>query len=463
LAGRSKILIVEDEKLLRWSLLEGFRREGYQVHGAENGKEALNKIGGEQYELILMDIKLPVINGIEVLQSLKRTNPQITVIMMTGYGDIETTVEAMRAGAYDYVTKPFNLDEIRTRIERALEASNLQKEVSYLRDFHKKQLGVDNVVSHSDSMRQLLGLVQKMAAASDSTVLILGETGTGKDLVARYIHFRSPRADRPFVDINCAALPDTLLESELMGHEKGAFTDAKAAKRGLFEQANGGTLFMDEIGDMPLAIQAKVLELIETKQFRRLGGLRDLEVDVRIIAATNKNLAKLVLEGIMREDLYYRLKVLSVTLPPLRERKEDIPLLITHFLGQFDRKGVNRGMEMSTQALKHLMSYDWPGNVRELKNVIERAVILNDGPVILPGHLPPEIVEPGVQRGGYDLNELEIPPDGVPLAQIERDLIKRALDMAQGNLSKAARIIHVSRDTLRYRIRKLGIPHRSTP
>ncbi len=457
--GKGKILIVDDEKLVRWSLSEDFQKEDYQVDTAEDGKTALARIEAEQYDLILLDIRLPDANGIEILQTVKQANPNSTVIMMTAYGDIETAVEAMRAGAYDYVTKPFNVDEIRARVERAIETSHLKEQVSYLKKFHRKHLGADSIIWRSPPMRQMMGILQRLAV-SDSTVLLLGESGTGKDLVARCIHLRSPRSDRPFVDINCAALPETLLESELMGHEKGAFTDARATKKGLFEQANGGTLFMDEIGDMPLPIQAKVLKLIETKRFRRLGGLKDIEVNVRIIAATNKNLSNLVSEGKIREDLYYRLKVLSVLIPPLRDRKEDIPLLAAHFAKQFSRDRADRPLVVTNETLRHLMSYDWPGNVRELKNVIERAVILSDGSELLPIHLPPEIVEPNVKCRGIDFQDIEIPKDGIPLEQVERDLIKKALEMAEGNLSRAARMIHVSRDTLRYRIRRLGIPTR---
>jgi len=304
--SKGKILIVDDEKLIRWSLQEDFQKRGYQVEGAENGTEALARIEKEPFDLVLVDIRLPDINGIKVLQKIKQTAPHVTVVMMTGHGDIETAVEAMKSGAFDFISKPFNLSEISLRIEKSLETVHLKEQVSYFSKFQREQLGVDGIIGRSKAMRDLFDLIQKLAK-SDSTVLLLGGSGTGKDLAARYLHFRSHRAGYPFMDINCAALPEPLLESELMGHEKGAFTDAKAVKRGLFEQANGGTIFLDEIGDMPLAIQSKILKLIETKRFRRLGGLKDIETDVRIIAATNKNMEALMREKKVREDLYYRL------------------------------------------------------------------------------------------------------------------------------------------------------------
>ncbi|MEW6374954.1 MAG: sigma-54 dependent transcriptional regulator [Thermodesulfobacteriota bacterium] len=454
--SKGKILIVDDEKLLRWSLQEDFRKESYHVDVAEDGTEALAKVKEGQYDLILLDIKLPDVNGIEVLQKIKQIDPKLIVMMMTAYGEIETAVEAMRTGAYDYINKPFNLSEIRTRVERALETLHLKEEVSYLKKFQREQLGVDRIIAHSKSMQDLFDLVRKLAK-SDSTVLLLGESGTGKDLVARYIHFHSNRAEHPFMDINCAALPETLLESELMGHEKGAFTDAKTSKKGLFEQANGGTVFLDEIGDMPLAIQGKVLKLIETKRFKRLGGLTDIEADVRIIASTNKNIEGLMKEGKIREDLYYRLKVMPLFIPPLRERKKDIPLLAKYFLRQFSRNQTGTREGFSKETLNYFLSYDWPGNVRELKNVIERAVILNEGSEILPKHLPSEIVSMKEKKRVFDLKDLEIPEEGLPLEEVEREVIKKALAMTEGNLSKAARMLHVTRDTLRYRIKKLGI------
>ncbi len=454
--SKGKILIVDDEKLVRWSLQEDFRKESYHVDVAEDGTEALAKVKEEEYNLILLDIRLPDANGIDVLQKIKQMDSHPIVMMMTAHGDIETAVEAMKAGAYDYINKPFNLNEIRTRVERAFETVHLKEEVSYLRRFQREQLGVDQIIGRSKPMRDLLDLVQKLAK-SDSTVLILGESGTGKDLVARYIHFHSPRAEHPFTDINCAALPETLLESELMGHEKGAFTDAKTSKRGLFEQANDGTIFLDEIGDMPPAIQGKVLKLIETKRFRRLGGLKDIEADVRIIAATNKDIEALMKEGKIREDLYYRLKVMSLSLPPLRDRKKDIPLLAIYFLRQFSRDHDERKIGFSREALDYLLSYEWPGNVRELKNVIERAVILVEGREILPKHLPPEIINKERKKGGFELKDLEIPEEGLPLEEVEKEVIKKVLKKVEGNLSKAARMLHVTRDTLRYRIKKLGI------
>jgi two-component system response regulator AtoC len=453
---KGKILIVDDEKLVRWSLQEDFRKEGYHADAVEEGGEAIAQCEEERYDLVFLDIRLPDSNGIEVLKKIKQIDPHLIVMMMTAYGDIETAVEAMKAGAYDYISKPFDLNEVRTRMERAFETIHLKDEVLYLRKFQREHLGVDGIVGRSKPMRDLIDLIQKVAK-SDSTILLLGESGTGKDLAARYIHFQSHRADHAFVDINCAALPEPLLESELMGHEKGAFTDAKNSKRGLFEQADGGTIFLDEIGDMPLTIQGKVLKLIDTKRFRRLGGVKDLEADVRIVAATNKNLESLMKEGKIREDFYYRLKVMSVYLPPLRERKGDLPLLANYFLRQFSRNPSERRADFSKEAMDYLLNYDWPGNVRELKNVIERAVILREGGTILPQYLPPEIVEGKGARKNLELKDLEIPPEGLPLEEVEREVIKKVLAMTEGNLSKAARMLRITRDTLRYRIKKLAI------
>jgi two-component system response regulator AtoC len=454
--AKGKILVVDDEKLIRWSLREEFRKQDYLVDTAQDAREALASIEGKTYDMVFLDLRLPDAYGIDLLHDIKRVDPHLCVTMMTGHGEIEIAVQAMRAGACDFITKPLDHDRIRQRMEKVLGCSRPNQEGPDFREDHKDQRGGEKIIGRSNPIQQLLGLVRKMAL-SDSTVLILGESGTGKDLLAHYIHSASSRAERTFVDINCAALPDTLLESELMGHEKGAFTDAKASKKGLFEQADGGTVFLDEIGDMPLSIQAKVLKLIETKRFRRLGGIKDIEVDVRIIAATNKNLAAQVIAGNLREDLYYRLKVLSVHAPPLRERKLDIPLLAEHFLGQFNRDCAARKVIFAQDALDVLLGYDWPGNVRELKNVIERAVILSDGSEVLPEHLPPEIVENGRKTAGFDLNDLEIPGDGLPLELVERDVIEKVLQSTGGNISRAARILHVSRDTLRYRTRKLGI------
>lgn len=454
--GKGKILIVDDEKLVRWSLQENFHKEGYEVDLAEDGAGALAKVEAEQYNLAFLDIRLPDLNGIEVLQRIKKMDPHLIVMMMTAYGDVETAVEAMKAGAYDYINKPFRISEILARVGRAFETIQLKEEVSYLRKFQKEQLGVDHIIGRSKATHELMELVRKLAK-SDSTILLLGESGTGKDLVARNLHFHSQRSDHPFIDINCAALPETLLESELMGHEQGAFTDAKTSKRGLFEQANRGTIFLDEIGDMPLSIQGKILRLIETRRFRRLGGLKDIETDVRIIAATNKDLETLVKGGRIREDLYYRLKVMTIRLLPLRERKGDLPLLATFFLRQFSRKYGDRRIGISQETMNYLLQYHWPGNVRELRNVIERAVMLHEEGEILPQHLPPEIVEGKRERSGFELKDLEFPEEGLPLEDVEKEVIKKALAKTDGNLSKAARMLHITRDTLRYRIRKLSI------
>jgi two-component system response regulator AtoC len=453
--GVKKILVVDDEKLLRWSLQNDLGRQGYQVDTAENGAEAYSKLKADQYDVLLLDIRLPDTSGIEILKRVRQADPHLIVVIMTGHGDVETAVEAMRAGAYDYVSKPFNLKEISARLERAIEAASLNDELSSLQTLQKQQLGSDVIIGRSKAMQHVSDLIGRLAA-SNSVVLLLGESGTGKDLVARHIHFQSARAQHPFVDINCAALPENLLESEMMGHERGAFTDAKQSKTGLFELAHRGTLYLDEVGDMPLSVQPKLLKLIETRRFRRLGGVRDIEADVRIIAATNKDPVVLLRDGRLREDLYYRLKVVSVTLPPLRERKGDIPLLLEYFLRHLNRKRPSAST-FSEEALHLIMRYDWPGNVRELRNVVERALILNDGGPIDPVYLPPEIIEGKTGKESIQLADLEIPPDGLPLENMERALINKTLARADGNICKAARMLGLTRDTLRYRIKKLNI------
>jgi two-component system response regulator AtoC len=452
---RHKILVVDDEHLIRWSLEQNLKKQGYEVFTAGSGEEALKVVREETPDLMLLDIQLPGISGLEVLEKVKETEEEIIVIMVTALGVLETAVKAMRMGAYDYINKPFNLDELGIVIRKALETSELKKEVAHLRSEQSRHYGISNLVGNSRHMKNVLAMVEKIAKSDASTVLIQGESGTGKELIAKAIHYESARADKPFMAINCAAVPETLLESELLGHEKGAFTDAKSQKKGLFELADGGTIFLDEIGDMDPGMQAKLLRVLEERTFRRVGGTRDIQVDVRIVSATNKDLLKAIEEKAFRNDLYYRIQVIPIFLPPLRERKEDIPSLTEHFIAYFNREFGKNVKGISKMAEKFLTEYSWPGNIRELKNIIERAIILENEETLLLEHLPQEIVAKASGAGSGPFN-LRLPPEGIDIEDVERELIRQALEVSEGNQSKAAKKLNLGIDAFRYRMKKFG-------
>jgi len=452
----AKILVVDDEKLIRWSLKENLEKENYEVFTAETGEKALELVNQELPDLILQDIKLPGINGLEILEHVKKLSEESLVIMMTAYGDVNTSVKAMKLGAYDFIEKPFDFNKLKLTVAKALETVDLKKEVHVRRRQQKAHYGIENIVGKTDVMEVIFRMVHKIAQSDATTVLLQGESGSGKDLVARAIHYQSTRTSKPYMEVNCTSLPETLIESELFGHEKGAFTDAKAMKKGLFELADGGTVLLDEIGDMPLNTQAKLLRVIENKAFKRLGGVKDIVVNVRIIAATNKDLREASAKGAFREDLYYRLKVFPIFLPSLVDRKEDIPLLVQYFIQQFNREFKKNVKGVSPETLKMLMDYHWPGNVRELKNVIERAIILESDEMILPEHLPPEIISPEESLHGNE-DAIRLPKKGVSLNDLEKDLIKQALVAARGNQVRAAKLLGLSRDTLRYRMKKYDL------
>lgn len=454
--SKAKILVIDDEKLLRWSLEQNLSKDGYTVLSAEKGVEGLNLYREESPEIILLDIHLPDISGINVLEGVKEINKNAIVIMITAFGDVQTAVKTIKLGAYDFVEKPFNMDKLKLLLEKALETSSLRKEVQQFRSQISTRYGFENIVGRSTAMKKVLALVEKVARSDATTILLQGESGSGKDLIAKVIHYQGARADRPFIEINCTALPETLIESELFGYERGAFTDAKAMKKGLFELADHGTIYLDEIADMKLSTQSKLLKVIENKAFKRVGGVRDIEVELRIIAATNKMLDEEIRNGNFREDLYYRLKVIPITLPPLRERGEDIMLLAKYFVDLFNlefRKNL-KGLSKSTEKL--FLEYHWPGNVRELKNVIERAMILENEEYILPEHLPAEISDKIVQAGSQKPVDLKLPPEGLDIEKVEKEFIRQALDSTKGNQTKAARLLSLTRDTLRYRMQKFG-------
>jgi len=452
---KEKILIVDDERLVRQSLEKEFARQGYSVLSADNGKEALSLVEEETPDLVLLDLKLPDMDGIEVLKHLRKRDQNLTVLIITAYGSIDTAIQAMRLGAYDYVTKPFDLEAISLSVRKALETTHLKKEVTYFRTQETARFGLHRIVGESPATKELRQRVKQIAQSEASTVLLEGESGTGKDLVARTIHQESHRADYPFVEVNCSALPDTLIESELFGHERGAFTDAKERKSGLLEVANRGTLYLDEIGDMNPALQSKLLSVIENKRFRRVGGVKDLSVDLRFIAATNRNLSQAVEKGKFRQDLYYRLKVFPITLPPLRERMADLPLLIDFFLDELRKEFRKKIQVVSPPALNLLTHYHWPGNVRELQNVLERAFILCEAELLEPEHLPPELMAPLPSSQG-DAPLFKLPARGISLENVERDFIQQALEMSGGNQVRAAKLLGISRDVLRYRMKKFG-------
>lgn len=446
---------MDDEHLIRWSLEQNLKKQGYEVVTAGSGEDALRLVREEQPDLVLLDIQLPGISGIDVLGKIKDHDDDIIVIMVTANSGLEYAVNAMRLGAYDYVSKPFNLDELSIVIKKALEHSDLKQEIVRLRSESKKN-GPPNIIGESRQIKYLMEVLDKVARSESSTVLVQGESGTGKELVAKWIHYSSNRADKPFIAINCAAVPATLLESELFGHEKGAFTDAKAAKKGLFELADGGTVFLDEIGDMEMGMQAKLLRFLEDRSFRRIGGGRVFTVDVRIISATNKDLQKSIEEKTFRNDLYYRLQVIPIFLPSLRERKDDIIPLATHFINLYN-KDFNKKVQGITGVAERIMTeYSWPGNVRELKNVIERAIILGNDETLLLEHLPLEIVAKASSETCAPVSIFHLPPEGIDIEEVEKELIRQALEITEWNQSKAAKKLSLGIDAFRYRMKKFG-------
>jgi DNA-binding NtrC family response regulator len=446
----ARILVVDDEQLIRWSLNERLTQEGHDVLEAGTGKEGLARCGPD-IDLVLLDYKLPDSDGLRVLKQIKATEPDIPVILLTGFSSVETAVEAMKQGAYHYANKPFNLDEIALLVQKALETTALRREVRALRASRSEPYALGCIVGDSPTMQAFRALLQRVASSPASTVLLMGESGTGKDLAAKVIHYNSDRAARPFMNITCSALPDTLLESELFGHERGAFTDARQQKVGLLESAEGGTVFLDEIGEMVPALQAKLLRFLEEKSFKRVGGAADIHVDVRVVAATNRDLEEAVRQGKFREDLYYRLNVMQIQLPPLREHLSDLPLLASYYIDQFNREFRKQVRGITPEGLELLRGYRWPGNIRELRNAVERAMLLVDGEWLGPEHFPMSV---GRRTAGQ---LFELPEEGVNLDAVERALVQQALNRTGWNHTRAAALLGLNRDQIRYRVEKFGL------
>ena len=459
-----KILVVDDEKFITLSLKQHLEKEGYEVFTAESGEDGLEVFRTEIPDIILLDINLPGISGLETLEAIRKIDKGVIVVIITAHGDIETAVSAIKLGAYDFVEKPFDINRISLLIKKALETITLKREVTYLREEQYDKYSFNNIIGASKTMKEVIALAKKVAESDANIILIQGESGTGKTLIARAIHYHSARVYEPFVEVTSTAIPEMLIESELFGYEKGAFTDAKASKKGLFEFAGGGTIYLDEIGDIKPYTQAKLLRVIEDKTFKRVGGLKDITVNIRIIAATNKNLEDAVKDGSFRADLYYRLKVIPIFIPPLRERKEDIIPLAMHYMKLFNKEFKKSVTGISPEAQKLLVDYPWYGNTRELKNVIERVCILEDTDIIYPKHISSEIVgyagssqtEPEA-AAEEEKTTLRIPPEGLSLKNLEKDLVIKALQMVNGNQTKAARLLGISRDTLRYKMQKFGL------
>ncbi len=456
---KPRILVVDDEDSIREFLEIMLKKEGYEITTAEDGAVAKDVLGKKTFDMVISDLQMPHVTGIELLKFVKDNYPETVFMMITAFGTAENAVEAMKMGAYDYLTKPFKIDEVRLNVANALRSKNLEVENRVLKKEMQKEYTFQNMVGNSEAMHRIFDLIKRVSQAP-TNVLVTGESGTGKEVVAKAIHFNGPLKDRPFVTINCGAIPEQLMESEMFGHKKGSFTSAVFDKPGLFEVADGGSLFLDEIGELPVTIQVKLLRAIQERVIRRVGATEDIKVEVRIIAATNRNLEDMVKQGTFRQDLYYRLNVINIRTPALRERKEDIPLLATHFLKKYNER-LNKNVNgISLEAMEVMKKYEYPGNVRELENIIERTVALESGATILPESLPPFVNTP-VGRKLASSQEIEIGTEGIELdkiiGQIEKELIVKAIHTAGGVKKKAAKLLHITFRSMRYRVEKYNL------
>ena len=445
------VLVVDDEPLIRWSLVNRLKDEGYRTLESGTAGDALAQ-HRDGADLVLLDFALPDANGLTVLKQIKEADPDTLVIMLTANTEVGTAVEAMKAGAFHYANKPFDLDEIVLLVEKALETTDLKREVRVLRARNAQPYGLNSIVGDSTAIKTVRALLEKIGVSPASTVLLTGESGTGKDLAAKVIHYSSGRAPKPFMNITCSALPETLLESELFGHERGAFTGADRLKRGLIESADGGTVFLDEIGEMVPLLQAKLLRFLEEKAFKRVGGAQDVKVDVRVIAATNRSLQEEVKKGRFREDLFYRLNVMALELPPLRDRQGDVPLLVEHYVDNFNTEFRKKIRGVSPGAMAALKAYPWRGNVREVRNAVERAMLLAEGNELDESHFPMLSAAEGELSTAMGL-----PGEGINLEALERSLVVQALERSGWNQTKAATLLGLNRDQIRYRIEKFDL------
>jgi two-component system, NtrC family, response regulator AtoC len=449
-----RVLVVDDERLVRWSVSQRLRSDGHDVVEASTMGEVVQQ--SWQFDAAILDYRLPDGDGVSLMKRLHHLDPDLPVIMLTANKDVATIVDAVKAGAADYLTKPFDVEDVALRLSRAIETSRGRRDYRRLHDEVSRPFSFDSIIGESEPMNKVKALARKVAQSPASTVLITGESGTGKDLLAKVIHYGSSRAARPFLNITCSALPETLLESELFGHEKGAFTDARQQKRGLFEQGDAGTVFLDEVAETMPTFQAKLLRFLEEKAFRRLGGAADIQVDVRVIAATNQDLEKTVRDGKFREDLYYRLNVLRIEMPPLRTRGRDIVLLAQHYIKQFSQDFRRPVRTLTAAAERALVAYSWPGNVRELRNLIERAVLLAESPELEPSDFETVHTLRAPAESAASTN-LSLPAEGLNIEDVERRLVVLALERTRGNQTRAAALLGLHRDQIRYRIEKFGL------
>lgn len=456
---KSRILVVDDEESIREFLEIMLRKEGYEPTSVEDGQKALDMFKNKTFDMVISDMQMPNLTGIELLRKIREQDPDILFMMITAFGTTETAVEAMKLGAYDYITKPFKIDEVRINIANALRSRNLEFENRTLKKELVKEYSFQNLIGNSEPMYKIFDLIKRVSQ-TPTNILITGESGTGKEMIAKAIHYNGPLKEKPFVPVNCGAIPESLMESEMFGHKKGSFTGAVADKAGMFEVADGGTLFLDEIGELPLSIQVKLLRAIQERVIRRVGAIEDTEVNVRIIAATNRDLQEMVGDGSFRQDLFYRLNVINIHSPPLRERKEDISMLANYFLKKYNERLNKNISTISQEALDQLKKYNYPGNVRELENIIERTVALEGGSTILPESLPPMVNTPSGRKMASS-HEIEITTDGLDLekviGQIEKELLIKAIHTANGVKKRAAKLLNISFRSMRYRVEKYNL------
>lgn len=452
---KAKILVVDDEMAIRKALMKFLATHDYQVDGASDGAEAIEMVKNDIYDLVISDLKMPNMSGIELIRQLRTINSSIVVIIMTGFGTIESAVEAVKEGAFHYITKPFELDDVAMLVEKALAFKQIKSENEILKKQVKDKYNFENIIGCSDNLKEVFEIVKKVSE-TDSNILILGDSGTGKELIARAIHYNSKRTARPLIPVNCGAIPENLLESELFGYVKGAFTGAVTSKTGKFEAAQGGTIFLDEIGDMSLKLQVKILRVLQEKKFEPVGSTHSTETDVRVIAATHHDLEEMVAQGRFREDLYYRLNVIPVVIPPLRERISDVPLLIKHFMALYARENKLEQPMLSEVVMDLFMNYKWPGNIRELENTVERLVVLKPGAQIDPKDLPEKFSQ--LNNSSFFKTGFSIPDGGISLKnvveEVENSLIRKALDKTNWNKNKAAHLLRLNRTTLVEKIKK---------